>query len=175
MKICVGCGNKLSDDEKKCPICKLNAKEAVRVDENDKERIAEIVESIKIKGNSNKQTKKKPKGCLIAIIIIIALGMFGITSLMNNPSPVNSPSDVGQKLTLEKYNTIQNGMTYDEVIKIIGFEVSPEVEVGEKGTAYYTASYRYMGDDQVKGTLGANASFMFQGGKLNTKAQMGLE
>jgi hypothetical protein len=29
--------------------------------------------------------------------------------------------------------------------------------------------------DKVKGSIGANASFMFQGGKLDTKAQMGLK
>jgi hypothetical protein len=174
MKICVGCGNKLSDNEKKCPICKLNSKEAIKVDENDQERIAQVIESIKVKNNSIKLPKKKRKGLLIAIVIIL-IGMLGISSLVNNPPTMDSSSSVSKKLTLEKYNTIQNGMTYKEVMDIIGFEVSPEVEVGEKGTALYTASFRYMGDEQVDGTLGANASFMFQGGKLNTKAQMGLK
>jgi uncharacterized protein YceK len=79
------------------------------------------------------------------------------------------------RLTLEKYNKIENGMTYEEVVKIIGFEGTPEAEAGERGTQYHTISYRYMGSDQVDGSTGANASFMFQGGKLSMKAQLGLK
>lgn len=174
MKICTSCANKLSDNEKKCPICKTSAKEAIKVDENDQERVAQVIESIKVKSNSVGQPKKKRKGVWVAIIIIVLISL-GISSIVNNPDIMDTSSNDVQKLTLEKYNQIENGMTYEEVIKIIGFEVSPEAEVGEKGTALYTVSFRYMGDDQVKGSIGANASFMFQGGKLNTKAQIGLE
>ncbi|MHB8061263.1 MAG: hypothetical protein ACYDG2_01310 [Ruminiclostridium sp.] len=107
---------------------------------------------------------------IVIIAIIIAANLGG-----NTDNSVPTGADTTQKLTLEKYNKIENGMTYEDVIKIIGFEISPEVETGEKGTDLYTVSYRYMGNDQVTGTLGANASFMFQGGKLNTKAQLGLK
>ena len=77
------------------------------------------------------------------------------------------------KLTLEKYNRIQNGMSYAEVIEIIGSEGEVEAELGTRGDPFHTISYRYMGN-QVNGGIGANASFMFQGGKLEMKAQIGL-
>lgn len=104
-------------------------------------------------------------------VIVISM----ISVIINIASQNTFTGNVPSKLTLEKYNQIQNGMPYEEVVKIIGFEVSPEVETGERGSELYTVSFRYMGDEQVKGGLGANASFLFQGGKLNMKAQMGLK
>ncbi|MDP4152820.1 MAG: hypothetical protein Q8865_05165 [Bacillota bacterium] len=91
----------------------------------------------------------------------------------NAQQPAQAPKS--NKLTLEKYNKIQTGMTYKEVIGIIGFEVAPEVEMGEAGSEFYTVSFRYMGSDQVSGSLGANASFMYQNGKLTMKSQIGLK
>ncbi len=77
-------------------------------------------------------------------------------------------------LTMEKFEQIENGMTYEEVVEIIGIEGTLTAELGEKGTDLYTVSYMYS-EKQTKGSLGANASFMFQGGKLNTKVQLGLK
>ena len=78
-------------------------------------------------------------------------------------------------LTLSKYNQIENGMTYEEVVELIGCEGTQASEVGEKDSDLYTVAYTYMGKEQVKGDTGANANFMFQGGKLTTKAQLGLK
>jgi len=82
-------------------------------------------------------------------------------------------TDDSGKLTLEKYNKIENGMTYDEVKDIIGSEGTVGAESGEKGSEYYTVIYQYEG----KGSVGANASFTFQGSplKLQSKAQAGLK
>lgn len=108
-------------------------------------------------------------------LVIFGLVMLLMVALIGCGSSETGENSSDKKLTLEKYEQIENGMTYEDVIAIIGFEVSPEVESGEKGTDLYTVSYRYMGSDQVKGNSGANASFMFQGGKLNMKAQAGLK
>lgn len=171
MKICVNCGNKLNGTEKKCPVCKNKTKDAIPVDENDPQRMAEVIESVKIKNAGSGTEKKKGRGCLFTGLAIFVIALVIIIASLGSSDDI-ADSD---KLTLEKYNQIENGMTYEEVVEIIGFEGTPEAEVGEKGSAYYTVSYRYIGDDQVNGDLGANASFMFQGGKLNMKSQLGLK
>lgn len=108
---------------------------------------------------------KKMGASILCAGIVIALIIF-IASMFTNSS---------EKLTLSKYNQIENGMTYAQVVNIIGCEGEVEVESGKEGTSLHTISYRYMGSDKVKGSLGANASFMFQGGELVMKAQLGLK
>lgn len=82
---------------------------------------------------------------------------------------LDSSSDV--KITLEQFNEIQNGMTFEEVTSIFGGEGSVISESGQKGTNLHTVVYSYEG----KGSLGANVSLMFQGNKLTNKAQFGLK
>lgn len=76
----------------------------------------------------------------------------------------------GVKITKEMFDQIQNGMTYEEIVEIIGGEGELLSETGEKGTQFYTVMYSYQGSG-----LGANATFMFQANKLENKAQMGLD
>ena len=70
------------------------------------------------------------------------------------------------------FDTIKNGMTYAQVSAIVG-PGTMDVEMGNPGDPMYTVSYSYKGSQTVGG-LGANASTMYQGGKLNMKAQLGL-
>lgn len=79
--------------------------------------------------------------------------------------PKNKPT-----ITKEEFEQVQNGMTYDEVTKIIGGPGEIMSEVGTKGDQFYTVIYMYKGE-----SLGANANLTFQGGKLNAKAQFGLK
>jgi hypothetical protein len=74
-------------------------------------------------------------------------------------------------ITKEEFDKIQNGMTYEEVVKIVGGEGHKISESGKPGTAEHTVMYDYTGE----GDIGANASLMFQGGKLITKSQFGLK
>lgn len=82
-------------------------------------------------------------------------------------------SDSTGKLTLEKYNQIETGMTYDEVKNIIGSDGTIAAESGEKGTELYTIIYTWEGVGQI----GANGIFTFQGEnvELDSKAQTGLK
>lgn len=77
----------------------------------------------------------------------------------------------GVSITIDEFNKIQNGMTYDQVKEIIGGDGDITSETGEAGTSMHTVMYEYPGE----GGLGANASLMFQGGKLMNKSQFGLE
>lgn len=74
-------------------------------------------------------------------------------------------------ISMEEFSKIKNGMTYNEVKEIIGSEGELLSESGAPGSPYYTVMYAWDGS----GSLGANAIFMFQGGKLISKSQMGLK
>ena len=82
---------------------------------------------------------------------------------------VTESSDV--TVTLDEFNQIQNSMTYDEVVAIVGGEGNLLSETGEKGSEFYTVMYDYKGE----GDFGANANFMFQANKLQNKSQFGLK
>lgn len=68
------------------------------------------------------------------------------------------------EISLEQFNNLQNGMTTEEVFAILGGEGEIISQSGD------IVMYSYTGK-----TLGANASIMFQGGKLISKSQIGLE
>lgn len=89
--------------------------------------------------------------------------MFGEnTGSQNNPSTIS----------LEEFEAIQTGMSYQEVFDLVGSrgELLSEVDMG-LGDEYYTAVYAWEGE----GSLGANANVTFQGGQVTAKAQSGLE
>jgi predicted Zn-dependent peptidase len=91
------------------------------------------------------------------------------------PAPVEkeekpAPPKEDPGISMEEFEEIQNGMTVEEVVKIIGGEGEIMSEVGEKGTSLYTVMYKYDGESG----LGSNANVTFQGGKLQMKAQFGL-
>ena len=75
-------------------------------------------------------------------------------------------------ISLEEFNKIETGMTYEEVCDIVGGEgtLGSSVDVGI-GEEYMTEIYQWTGD----GSIGANANVSFQGGKVVSKAQIGLQ
>lgn len=86
------------------------------------------------------------------------------TSVANtNTKPESSKS----ALTLEKYNRIKNGMSYRQVVEIIGVE-GTEMSSSEIGK-YKTASYKWEGEkfQMIFGT--------FQNDKLLSKTQANLK
>lgn len=80
-----------------------------------------------------------------------------------------APND--EYITMDEFNQIQTGMTYQEVVNIIGSagELISSVDIGD--AQYKTEMYSWEG----KGSIGANANVMFQGGIVSSKAQFGLE
>ena len=75
-------------------------------------------------------------------------------------------------ISLEEFEQIQTGMSYQEVFDLVGSrgELLSEADLG-LGDEYYTAIYSWDGE----GALGANAIVTFQGGYVTSKAQSGLE
>lgn len=76
-----------------------------------------------------------------------------------------------KELTLATFKKIKNGMSKKEVFKLIG-EGELLSSAGDEGTEFYTEMYSYSAEGS---SLGANATFTFQGGKLMAKAQIGLK
>lgn len=74
-------------------------------------------------------------------------------------------------ISADEFNAISTGMTYAEVVEIVGAdgELTSEVDLG-MGSEYKTALYTWKGN-----SLGANANVTFQGGKVIAKAQIGLK
>ncbi|WP_232337641.1 DUF3862 domain-containing protein [Thermoactinomyces sp. CICC 23799] len=83
---------------------------------------------------------------------------------VSTPEPAVKEKD---EVTMEEFKKIKNGMTYEEVVKIIGFE-GTEMSSTEIG-GIKTIMYSWQNDD------GSNMNAMFQNNKLNTKAQFGLK
>ncbi|MCC8438230.1 hypothetical protein HP567_027210 [Brevibacillus sp. M2.1A] len=74
-------------------------------------------------------------------------------------------------ITKSEFEQIENGMSLEEVKKIVGGEGKLLAEVGKKGEEGHTIVYMYKGE----GAIGANANFSFQGGILQVKSQIGLQ
>ncbi|PGL73490.1 DUF3862 domain-containing protein [Bacillus sp. AFS055030] len=108
----------------------------------------------------------------IAIGTVIATGLI-VTSGCSFMSTTESKEATGKSVIITKaeFEKIQNGMTTEEVFKIIGGKGEVMSEAGENGKPGYTILYTYSG----KGSTGANANFTFQDGKLMAKAQVGLK
>lgn len=128
---------------------------------------------------------KKKTGFLTYIVagflILIVLGVIG--SLMNENSTTRSskpeagfkmPSIGKQIVTFDAYQRIQNGMSYSQVVAIIGAEgeeMSRNKMDGVPGVmaSIETVMYQWVNSN------GSNMNAMFQNNKLIQKAQFGLK
>ena len=113
---------------------------------------------------------------IIGVFLILFVSIstfFCIYNLFDNGTVEETlkvvPSDAA--ISLEEFNKIETGMTYEEVCEIIGgngvLNSSVDLDMGDD---YKTELYTWDGE----GELGANANITFQGGKVIAKAQIGL-
>lgn len=86
------------------------------------------------------------------------------TNVQPKEEPKNKPT-----ITLAEFQQVKNGMTYEEVVKIIGGQGTLQSEAGDG--KYKIEMYSWDGE----GGFGANANVTFQGGKVTAKAQIGLQ
>lgn len=97
--------------------------------------------------------------CFLALFISLFL-IFGSV-------PASYTSD--GTITLDEYNKCETGMTYQEIVQIIGSEGEPMVESEFSGIS--SSAYVWYGNE----ITGANATMYFTDNKLTSKAQIGLE
>lgn len=89
------------------------------------------------------------------------------TSSNTGTAPKKEASKSNDGLTLENYNKIKNGMTYDEVKTIMG---SGGTETMSSGSGKYKVeSYQWKGDGFKF------MSIVLSGGKVSSKTQANLE
>lgn len=145
---CSECGKEVSGNAEVCPGC----------------------------GNPMKKPKKKKHGCLALILfVIIFFGGIGIVIMLTTgqnsaiQKSVSGVSDDSEYITLEEYNAIETGMTYEDVAEIVGSSgtISSQVESGGVKIVIVT----WYGN----GVAGSNANVTFTNNKVTGKAQVGLK
>ena len=105
---------------------------------------------------------------LVAVLSACGSGTATTSSGASKSSSVVSTAK--NYITKADYDQIQNGMSYEDVVKIIGSDGEQMSETGTKGDEYYTVVYDWKGKDGA-----SNAVMEFQGDKLQTKSQIGLQ
>jgi hypothetical protein len=97
---------------------------------------------------------------IAAVVLVIAAIIIAILL-----KPTNSG------ISLDEFNRIQNGMSYDEVVRIIGEQgnVLSDMDLGI-GNEYATQMYEWHGGNGI-----ATADIIFQGGTVVSKTQFGLQ
>jgi hypothetical protein len=110
---------------------------------------------------------------ILFIVLVLSLSICGCVT--PNDLIKGTEADIINSegsISLEEFNQIETGMTYEEVCNIIGGEgtLGSSVDMGI-GDEYKTEIYQWTGN----GSIGANASVTFQGGKVISKAQIGLK
>lgn len=126
--------------------------------------MSEIDDKAKICPHCGKKQKrsvvKTILGCVVlffAVMIVIVIASGG------------GDKDEASVMTMEKFNAIQNGMTYEEVVEIVGGEGVMSNTAGDGD--YKISIYSWEGN----GSTGSNANVTFTNGKVSGKAQLGLE
>lgn len=126
---------------------------------------------------TKKKKKKKSMGCLTTTVAVILI-IFGLSNMFKACS--NMASDAADGIsesyqeekasyaTMEKFNQIQTGMSYDDVVSIMGSEgeLSSESEV----EGYKTQIYVWYAMNGY-----SNMLVIIQDGVVSSKSQNGLE
>lgn len=111
---------------------------------------------------------------IAGVLILFGIGLVAGLVEMDTGSGSSSYSYNEPVVTYSEYSRVQNGMSYDEVVSIIGErgrEVSRGHTEGVPGVMedLDTVMYDWVNND------GSNMSAMFQNDRLMNKAQFGLE
>ena len=142
------------NETKKCKYCQTDIPKKAKVCPNCKKNL-------------------KSHGCLagVSIFLCVIVVCIFIAALSGSKDEISKELSeaTAELITLDEFNTIQNGMSYEEVVEIIGSEgeASSTATVGD----ITTSIYMWKG----KGSVGANANVTFIDNKVSAKAQFGLE
>lgn len=131
----------------------------------------QISKSAKVCPHCGAKPKKNPwRVAGGTILLFIGIFLFALAVTENSDSVEKTTKEMTvANITMNEFNAIETGMSYDDVVNIIGSngELSSQVDIGD--SAYKTEIYTWYGI-----VPGANANVTFQGGKVIAKAQIGL-
>lgn len=155
--LCSECGKEISDKAGRCPNC------GAPVTTN-----AQNYQTIPNYG-AHVTDKNKKSSQLVMFLLIFAFcciaGLIIMFVLDEGGTPHNNSE---QYITLDEFNQIQVGMTYDEVVEIIGSE-GTVMSTSTFMDTTYTIYYWYAADEI------ANANVTFINDVVEGKAQVGLQ
>lgn len=126
----------------------------------------EIAKSAKICPNCGAKNKGKAKGLRIVIAVLLILA--GIGTLFGNSSTNENEDKKDTTVTMDEFMQIETGMSYDDVVKIIGFDGTLNTQVDLFNDGDKTEIYEWK--NAMSGVV-----ITFQGGVVTTKTQHGLE
>lgn len=115
----------------------------------------------------------KGHGCLVSILVFIIICCGSIVFALQMDSftqkSISGVDNESEYITLEEYNQIETGMTYEQVVEIIGSSgtLSTESNVADINTKIYT----WYGN----GSAGSNANVTFVNNSVQIKGQVGLK
>jgi hypothetical protein len=112
-------------------------------------------------------------------VILLLIGIFSDGGKEDGSTDNAAPAaakETKNKPTISKseFDALQIGMSYEDATTLIGGPGDVQSESGKKGGTgleIHTILYGFKGE----GSVGANASLMFQDGKLMNKSQAGLK
>lgn len=131
---------------------------------------AEVSKSAKNCPKCGAKLKKAHPIIIIIGIIIIIIGCVMLAKDTSSPTNTTNSTQTVQSsaMTLDKFNQIQTGMTYQQVVDIVGAEGTLSTE-----SSYGSASmkiYYWYGSDGI-----SNAAISFENGKVSGKSQIELQ
>ena len=89
----------------------------------------------------------------------------------NNAATTSSSPTTTAGVTMANYNRLQTGMTYAQVVQILGKEGEETGKLGGNETAFTIVMYKWAGDGGGDPRIDA----FFKDGKLDKKSQFGLK
>lgn len=174
MITCSQCQTPLSPGTRFCPNCGLQFENPVP--ESAAAFQASSATPTK-KQTNNKKTNPLVLGLLGLVGFFVLVGIVGGNRGSNSPVPSSDVAPAAQapepekpksQVTMANYNRLSTGMTYEQVVAILGKEGT---ELSSNDIAgYQTVMYQWEGD-----SFASNMNAMFQNGKLMQKAQFGLK
>ena len=116
---------------------------------------------------------KKLKHIALRVALGVTIAIIGICVLANEGSSVPTISSSSEKkgqesMNMEKFSKIETGMTYDEVVSIVGQEGSLSTESSYEDQNMKI--YYWYAENGI-----ANATVSFMNGKVTAKNQIGLQ
>lgn len=177
---CLECGKEISDMAQSCPNCgrPLRLRQSTAPVQNMQQG-PDIGQGAQPAYNQMQQQppRKRGHGCLITFLVIcITLVLFAIFIVAGTKTvsdgiqrEISGVSSDSEYITMDAYNKIDTGMSYEEVKEIVGSAGTVTSQVESNGIKIVIITW------YGNGIAGSNANVTFTNNEVTGKAQVGLQ